>query len=124
MHDYLGPSFVFRTWVCVNRIVSCAEIQLEPPRLSRASGVAIENRPQGQGSRTLIRRAPQAARTGKWRSAHSEKNRTIRRQQYRRSRASELGLSRHAATRIAEATTIQSGSEPAGLLRWPLHKPL
>ena len=49
MHDYLGPSFLFGDpWVGVNRIVSCAEIQLEPPRLSCASGIAIENRPPGQ----------------------------------------------------------------------------
>ena len=44
----------------------------------------------------------QAVRTRKWRKAHPEKNRAIRRQQYRRSKAAELGLSRRAAIKIAK----------------------
>jgi hypothetical protein len=42
----------------------------------------------------------QAVRTRKWRKAHPEKNRAIRRQQYRRSKTAELGLSTHAAIKI------------------------
>jgi len=40
--------------------------------------------------------------TRKWRKAHPEKNRAIRRQRYRRSKAAELGLSGRAAIRIAK----------------------
>jgi len=47
-------------------------------------------------------RCSQALRTRKWRKAHPERNRTIRRQQYRRSTAAALGLSRHAAIKIAK----------------------
>jgi hypothetical protein len=42
------------------------------------------------------------ARTRKWRKAHPEKNRAIRRQQYQRSKAAELRLSKHASIKIAE----------------------
>jgi hypothetical protein len=48
-------------------------------------------------------RCSQAVRTRKWRRAHPEKNRAIRRQQYRRSVATKLGLSRRAAIKVAKA---------------------
>jgi hypothetical protein len=51
-------------------------------------------------------RCSQAVRTRKWRRAHPEKNRAIRRQQYRRSKAAELRLSGRAAIRIAKPPTI------------------
>ena len=38
----------------------------------------------------------------KWRKAHPEKNRAIRRQQYQRSKAAELRLSKHASIKIAK----------------------
>jgi hypothetical protein len=44
----------------------------------------------------------QAVRTRKWRRAHPEKNRAIRRQQYQRSKTAELGLSKRAAINIAK----------------------
>jgi hypothetical protein len=44
----------------------------------------------------------QAVRTRKWRKAHPEKNRAIRRQQYQRSKAAELGLSERASIKIAK----------------------
>ena len=47
-------------------------------------------------------RCSQAVRTRKWRAAHPEKNREIRRQQYRRSVAIKLGLSKRAAIRVAK----------------------
>jgi hypothetical protein len=47
-------------------------------------------------------RCSQAVRTDKWRKAHPEKNRAIRRQQYQRSKAAELGLSKRAAINIAK----------------------
>ena len=47
-------------------------------------------------------RFSQAVRTRKWRQAHPERNRAIRRQQYQRSKAAELRLSKHAAIKIAK----------------------
>jgi hypothetical protein len=44
----------------------------------------------------------QAVRTRKWRKAHPEKNRAIRRQQDQRSKAAELRLSKHKAIKIAK----------------------
>ena len=44
----------------------------------------------------------QAVRTRKWRKAHPEKNRAIRRQQYQRSKEAELRLSKHASIKIAK----------------------
>lgn len=46
-------------------------------------------------------RCSQAVRTRRWRKAHPEKNRQLRRQQYRRSVAARLGLSKRAAIKIA-----------------------
>jgi hypothetical protein len=45
----------------------------------------------------------QAVRTRKWRKAHPEKNREIRRQNYKRSTAAKLGLSAGAAVKIAKS---------------------
>ena len=42
----------------------------------------------------------QAVRTRKWRKAHPEKNRAIRRQQYQRAKAGELRLSKHASIKM------------------------
>jgi hypothetical protein len=47
-------------------------------------------------------RCSQAVRTRKWRKTHPEKNREIRRQQYQRSVATKLGLSRRAAIKVAK----------------------
>ena len=47
-------------------------------------------------------RCSQAIRTDKWRKAHPEKNRAIRRQQFRRSKAAALRPSKHAAIKIAK----------------------
>jgi hypothetical protein len=47
-------------------------------------------------------RCSQAVRTRKWRKEHPEKNREIRRQQYKRAVAAELRLSKHAAIKIAK----------------------
>jgi hypothetical protein len=47
-------------------------------------------------------RCSQAARTRKWRKAHPEKNREIRRQQYKRSVAAKLRLSRRARVKVAK----------------------
>jgi hypothetical protein len=47
-------------------------------------------------------RCSQAVRTRKWRQANPEKNREIRRRQYQRSKAAELGLSKHARIKIAK----------------------
>jgi hypothetical protein len=47
-------------------------------------------------------RCSQAVRTRKWRQAHPEKNREIRRQQYRRSKSAKFGLSGHTAIKIAK----------------------
>jgi hypothetical protein len=44
----------------------------------------------------------QAVRTRKWRKAHPEKNREIRRRQYKKEIAAKLGLSERAATRIGK----------------------
>src|SRR6266851_159018 len=46
----------------------------------------------------------QAVRTRKWRKAHPEKNREIRRQQYKRSVAARLRLSKGARIKIAKTT--------------------
>ena len=48
-------------------------------------------------------RCSQAVRTRKWRKAHPEKNREIRRQQYKRAIVSKLGLSRRAEIKVAKA---------------------
>jgi hypothetical protein len=47
-------------------------------------------------------RCTQAVRTPKWRKALPEKNRAIRRKQYRKSKTAELRLSEHAAIKIAQ----------------------
>jgi hypothetical protein len=47
-------------------------------------------------------RCSQAVRTRKWRQAHPDKNRAIRRAQYRKSMAAKLKLSPTAAVRIAK----------------------
>jgi hypothetical protein len=51
----------------------------------------------------------QAVRTRKWRRAHPEKNREIRRQQYKRSVAAKLGLSRRAGVKIAKRAQDHRG---------------
>jgi uncharacterized Zn finger protein (UPF0148 family) len=47
-------------------------------------------------------RCSQAVRTRKWRKAHPEKNREIRRQQYKRSVAAKLRLSKRAEVKVAK----------------------
>jgi hypothetical protein len=47
-------------------------------------------------------RCSQAVRTRKWRKAHPEKNREIRRQQYKRSVAAKLRLSKRAEIKVAK----------------------
>jgi hypothetical protein len=47
-------------------------------------------------------RCSQAVRTRKWRRAHLEKNREIRRQQYKRSVAAKLRLSKRAEVKVAK----------------------
>ncbi len=49
-------------------------------------------------------RCSQAARTKKWRKAHPEKNRAIRRAQYQKSIAAKLKLSANAAVKIAKVS--------------------
>jgi hypothetical protein len=51
-------------------------------------------------------RCSQAARTEKWRKAHPEKNRAIRRAQYQKSIAAKLKLSATAAVKIASTGSV------------------
>jgi hypothetical protein len=48
-------------------------------------------------------RCSQAVRTRKWRTAHPEKNRAIRRQQYRKSIAAKLALSKGSQIRVGRS---------------------
>ena len=54
-------------------------------------------------------RCSQAVRTRKWRKAHPEKNREIRRQQYKRSVAAKLGLSKRAGIKVAKRAQDHRG---------------
>ena len=54
-------------------------------------------------------RCSQAVRTRKWRQAHPEKNREIRRQQYKRSVAVKLRLSRRARIKVAKRAEDHRG---------------
>ncbi len=62
-----------------------------------------------RGQKYCTKRCSQTIRTKKWRKAHPEKNRAIRRAQYRKATEAKLKLSKVAAIKIAQVRKKKSG---------------